>query len=136
MSKGLLDDKVQVYFTKKRCFDNERIRTPLYGELLSRDCLKTLLVLKQLCNLTKNYGRKSLGAFKPSWQTKDNWMVREQGSLSNIFSLTIGSLIVVIESFDMTISLYIWSLYRGSTLKYYLPSNCICLTLNMKLSCE
>ena len=103
MGKGLLDGKVQGCLTKKWCFHNERIRIPLYGELLSQDYLKRLLVLKQLCNLMKNYGRKSLGAFKPSWQTKANWMVREQGALSNIFSLTIGSFIVVIESFDITI---------------------------------
>lgn len=61
MGKGLLDGEVQGRFTK--CFSYERKRTPLYGELLSRDCLKRLLVLKQLCNLMKNYGRKSLGAF-------------------------------------------------------------------------
>ena len=41
----------------------ERKRTPLEGELLSRDCLKRLLVLKQLCNLMKDYGRKSLRRF-------------------------------------------------------------------------
>ena len=38
-------------------------KTPLEGELLSRDCLKRLLVLKQLCNLMKDYGRKSLRRF-------------------------------------------------------------------------
>lgn len=95
MGKGLLDGEVQGRFTKKRCFSYEIKRTPLSGELLSRDCLKRLLVLKQLCNLMKNYGRKSLGAFKPSWQTRTNWMVREQGSLSNFFSPAMGSLITL-----------------------------------------
>lgn len=45
-------------FTGPSYFCYERIITPLEGELVSRDCLK---VLKQLKNLMKDYGRKSLG---------------------------------------------------------------------------
>jgi hypothetical protein len=36
----------------------DNLEYPLEGELVSRDCLK---VLKQLKNLMKDYGRKSLG---------------------------------------------------------------------------
>lgn len=48
-------------FTGPSDFSYERIITPLEGELVSRDCLKRLLVLKPLCKLMKDYGRKSLG---------------------------------------------------------------------------
>ena len=43
--------------------DYERIITPLEGELLLRDCRQRVLMLKQLYNNMKDFGRKSCCAF-------------------------------------------------------------------------
>lgn len=50
-----------------------------WGELLSRDCLKRLLVLKQLCNLMKDYE----GACKPWWTGRRHARCRNYDSSSD-----------------------------------------------------